>query len=166
MKYFKITILCVLAFAATHCSVKYILNTSVKKNDAAWELKIHSMKSGPDSFIKIIDPDNSAKVTTLDPTNGFFWVKMEVKNVSGKARTFNFERVRVIADDYIAKPEYAYSESLFDRENFLFTIQPHDSVTRWLIFLHKKGSNPYRLVYDTFQNNVMNYSLGMDLGAY
>ncbi len=154
--YFKAAVFLLLTFFLQCDTTLYLLREPVRAANKNWRIEIQSLRAGPNSYSEMTNRMGSwGKNETVsvsywpkNPENGFLWVLVNVENIGAEPHEFDFSRVRLISEQYVAKPAFVYSTDLIYKEGFIHTIKPRKNLTRWLICEYKKGYYPCKLVYD------------------
>jgi hypothetical protein len=134
------------------------LDNPVQQKNNSLQLTIENIKDGPDSIEK-----GAYRYFPKSPRGGLLWVEVTAANTGAVPIEFDFQRVRLIAEEYVAGPLSVVSSNIFAKESSFFRIKPQDYVTRWLVYVYPKGKYPYRVVYDNFVNGRVTDTIKIDL---
>ncbi len=107
----------------------------------------------------------TSKEITLVPReseNGFVWMKVTVKNMGAAESIFDFSRLRLIFPESVSKPDIIYTHEQNTMENFSCPCSRGQEITRYLVFVSRAGTAPYRMVYDQFAQGKVSGKMAVD----
>ena len=105
----------------------------------------------------------SATVYPTKSESGLLWIKVSVANKSLNDRIFKFNRIRLIANTYIASAKNVFSNVPFAEEGSMLNIKPGTEIERRILFTYEKNIYPYKFVYDDCSGNTIIDKITIDL---
>ncbi len=166
MKKSAFVILIILILQLLHCSSRIIKEPLTASNDA-WSVTIREYTAGPDEYHGTMNAyrGRSGTAAYYPPKNegGLLWMKVSVVNTSPDNRVFKFNRIRLVANTYIASAKNVFSHVPFAEEGSVICIKPGTEIERWVLFTYEKKFFPYKFVYDDCLNNTIIDKISIDL---